>query len=42
MATERKPLYITIPSVHQFELPTTASAGAVIEGTSTTYSKVFC
>ena len=26
MATERKPLYITISSVHQFELPTTASA----------------
>lgn len=29
MATERKPLYITIPSIHQFELPTTASAGGV-------------
>lgn len=29
MATERKPLYITIPNIHQFELPTTASAGGV-------------
>ena len=26
MPTERKPLYITIQSLHQFELPTTASA----------------
>lgn len=29
MATERKPLYITISSIHQFELPTTASAGGL-------------